>query len=414
VSDAAAPAVSVLIPCWNARETIGRALDSVLSETTVDLEVVVVDDGSTDGTADAVRQIAARDPRVVLVALETNTGVSNARNRGLEVVRGEWLTLLDADDRFRPGGIAALHRVAVERDALAVVGQQVWTNLRDSWLSPFYDIPDIRRPGRTSLAARPGLLYYVSPHGKLFHRSVVEGLRFEGRVLGDQPWVIRGLIRAGDRIEVLDETVYDWIRTPPPGGGPSITAATRASSGRGVEATQVAATALASVLAEAELEIPEPDDRWRIGQAYVVRLLRSDLGVHLTRALDRADPDLGSLFEALAAFLAQVPPAIWPSRDVLHEIVEPPLRRWGRVAASARGPLDALVGGLVTRNRLLAEGGRTGLDRWALRRLLSATGVHPDAAAFAALALTSAGRTIASARGRAPAALRRLRSSRPG
>ncbi len=411
-STSAAPTVSVLIPAWNAAGSIARALASVLEERRVDLEVVVVDDASTDGTLEVVRGIAATDPRVVVLPLESNGGVSNARNRGLEAVRGEWITLLDADDRFRPGGVAALHRTAVERDALAVIGQQVWTDLRHEWLSPLYDITDIRRPGRTSLAARPGLLYYVSPHGKLFHRSVVEGLRFEGRVLGDQPWVIRGLIRAGERIEVLGETVYEWIRTPPSGGAPSITAATRADSSRGVEATQVASTALAAVLAEAELEVAEPDDRRRIGQAYVVRLLRSDLGVHLARALDRADPNTGVLFDMIGAFLEGIPAAIWPSRDVLHEIVEPPLRRWSRVPGSARGPFDQLVGGLVTRHRLLAEGGRTGLDRWALRRLLSPTGVRRDRAALAALVLTSLGATIRSVPGRAPGLLRRLGSAR--
>lgn len=405
------PAVSVLIPCWNAERSIGRALASALEEQDLDLEVVVVDDASTDGTADVVQAVAASDPRVQLLGLETNSGVSNARNRGLELVRGEWLTLLDADDRFRRGGLARLHRAAVERDALAVIGQQVWTDLRHEWLGPLYDIPDIRRPGRKSLASAPGLLYFVSPHAKLFHRSLVEDLRFEGRVLGDQPWVIRALLRAGDRIEVLGDTVYDWIRAGDAGAGPSITAATRASASRGVEATKVAGRALATVLAEIELEV-DMHDRGRLAEAYVVRLLRSDLGVHLARALDRADPSMGELFEAIRGFLGELPagaPAtIWPARVILHEIVEPPLRRWSRVPPAARPAFDGLVAAAMARQRMLPEAGRSRLDRWALRRLLSPAGVRPDRAAFAALGLTSAVTAVRSVPRRAPALRRRL------
>jgi len=289
-AESTVPAVSVLIPTWNAAAVIKRALASVLDERGLDLECIVVDDGSTDGTAEVVRQIARADPRLVLLPLPENAGVSNARNRGLEIARGRWLTLLDADDRFTPGGLGALVSAGEAGDDLAVVGQQVWSDGRRTWLGPLYDIPDIRRARRTSLAASPGLLYYVSPHGKLFRRDLVADLRFEGRVLGDQPWIIRGLLRAGDRLEVIGATVYEWIRTPPAGAGPSITTSTRGSARRGVEATRVASQALASVVAEADHSVPQARDRDVIRRAYLERLLRSDLGVHLARALRRRDP----------------------------------------------------------------------------------------------------------------------------
>jgi glycosyl transferase family 2 len=333
----AMPAVSVLIPCWNAASSIAAALDSVLETHAVPLECVVVDDASTDGSAAIVAAIAARDPRVRLLALDANGGVSNARNRGLELVRGEWLTLLDADDHFRPGGLATLYRTAVDRDALAVVGQQVWSDGRRTWIGRLYDIPDIRAPGRKSLATSPGLLYYVSPHAKLFHRSCWDGLRFEGRVLGDQPWIIRAFLRAGNRIEVVGDTVYDWIRAGEPGAGPSITAATRASVRRGIEAAGIAAGALESVRAEVEARVAEPEARARVLATYTERLLRSDLAAHVSNALARRDPGLGDLFGAIEAFIAAVPPAWLQATDALaRDILEPPLRRWRQVPAPAR------------------------------------------------------------------------------
>ena len=72
-----------------------------------------------------------------------------------------------------------------------MIGQRIWTDGTTSWVSPVYDIPDIREPGRKAIATHPGLLSYASATGKALHRSLVTGLRFEGRVLGDQPWTIR-------------------------------------------------------------------------------------------------------------------------------------------------------------------------------------------------------------------------------
>jgi hypothetical protein len=339
-----APLVSVLVPCWNAAASIERALGSVLADPALSLECIVVDDASTDGTPDVVARLAERDPRVILVRQPANQGVSAARNRGLELVRGEWLTLLDADDRFVGGGLAQLLRVGLERSALAVVGQQVWSDGRRRWLTELYDIPDVRTPRRTSLAAGPGLLYHASPHAKLFRQSVVDGLRFEGRVLGDQPWVIRALLRAGDAIEVVGETVYEWWRPARDGGSPSITVSSRGSAARGVEAAGIAAAALRQVADEAAAQLADPVARARVIAAYTERLLRSDLGAHLGGALARRDPATADLLAAIEGFIAEVPAGLLAASDALAvDILEPPLHGWGRLDAPARRATWSLV-----------------------------------------------------------------------
>jgi len=337
-----APLVSVLLPCWNAADTIERAIDSVLAERSVSLECVVVDDGSTDGTAGIVSAIAARDERVILVRLAENAGVSNARNEGLARVRGMWLTLLDADDRFLPGGLGTLAHAAVATDARAVIGQQVWWDGRRSWITSLYDIPDIRRAGRKSLARNPGLVYAVSPHAKLIHRACFEGLRFSGRVLGDQPWIIRALIRAGPDIEVLGETVYEWYR-PRADGPSSITSATRASAQRSAESSEVAIEAFATVAAEATVHL---DDAGRdaILARYAERLLQADLGLNLSRAAARRDPATAELIESIRAFVATVPGRYLQASDaVARDLLEPPLRHWRGLDGRARGAYVGLV-----------------------------------------------------------------------
>lgn len=364
----AGPLVSVILPCWNAEAAVERAVASVLRESSVDLECIVVDDGSTDRTAEIVGRLAAADPRVRLIRLAANEGVSGARNRALDVARGTWLTLLDADDRFVGGGVGALLEAAVRTDALAVVGQQVWTDGRRRWRTELYDIPDITTPRRTSLAASPGLLYHVSPHAKLIHRSCVEGLHFEGRVLGDQPWVIRALLRAGDRLEVIGETVYEWWRPRRRDESASITASTRASARRGLAAAGVATTALRQVIEEAEAAIPDPALRQRFAARYVERLLRSDLAAHLAGALGRRDPGTGELLAAIEGFVVGVPPTLVArSYALARDVLEPAFQRWHRLDVPARAALWSLLRAAGRRDPNVWQRGADPVSRAALR-----------------------------------------------
>ncbi|HRF78803.1 MAG TPA: glycosyltransferase [Flavobacteriales bacterium] len=96
------PLVSIIIPAYNAAPYIEQTIRSVLDQTFTDFEVIVVDDGSTDSTADIVSRIT--DPRISLVR-QHNGGVSNARNAGIELARGGIIGFLDADDTFEPKAI---------------------------------------------------------------------------------------------------------------------------------------------------------------------------------------------------------------------------------------------------------------------------------------------------------------------
>jgi glycosyltransferase involved in cell wall biosynthesis len=92
--------VSVVVPTYNRADLLPRAMDSVLDQTYGDLELVVVDDGSTDDTGTVVE--GYDDPRVRYVAHETNRGANVARNTGIEAADGEYVAFLDSDDEWRP------------------------------------------------------------------------------------------------------------------------------------------------------------------------------------------------------------------------------------------------------------------------------------------------------------------------
>lgn len=97
--------MSAVVPAYNAAAFIERTLQSVCRQSWSDLEILVVDDGSRDGTADIVRRMAVEDPRIRLLAQE-NQGVSAARNQGIRHARGDYIALLDADDLWMPEKIS--------------------------------------------------------------------------------------------------------------------------------------------------------------------------------------------------------------------------------------------------------------------------------------------------------------------
>jgi glycosyltransferase involved in cell wall biosynthesis len=95
------PVVSVIVPAYNAASTVQETLRCVLAQTVAQIEVIVVDDGSTDDTAAAVDEIAGRDPRVRLER-QPQRGVATARNRAIQCASGEFIAPMDADDLWHP------------------------------------------------------------------------------------------------------------------------------------------------------------------------------------------------------------------------------------------------------------------------------------------------------------------------
>jgi succinoglycan biosynthesis protein ExoO len=107
--------VSVLIPAFNVAYCIGTAIESALAQSLPPTEIIVVDDASTDGTADVVTAIAKNHPTVKLIRKSVNEGVAAARNTGIEAATADWIAILDADDRYLPDRLKYLVGAAEEK-----------------------------------------------------------------------------------------------------------------------------------------------------------------------------------------------------------------------------------------------------------------------------------------------------------
>lgn len=106
MTDSMQPLVTVLIPAYNSADFICRSVQSALDQKDIDLEVLVIDDGSTDQTVELLKQI--KDSRLRALPLGENKGVSYARNYGIKQSNGKYISFLDADDEYLPGRILKL------------------------------------------------------------------------------------------------------------------------------------------------------------------------------------------------------------------------------------------------------------------------------------------------------------------
>ncbi|MEJ7832228.1 MAG: glycosyltransferase family 2 protein [Nocardioides sp.] len=206
----ARPTVSVVVPAYEVAAYLPECLDSLLASQHRELQVVVVDDGSTDGSGDLADTFAARESRIEVVHT-ANQGLGAARNEGLRHVTGEYVAFADSDDVVPP---TAYHLMvgSLERSGSDfATGSILWweaTGLREPpWMRRLHD------PARSGVVAaeHPEILGDVFAWNKLFRRtfwdaaalSWPEGIRYE-----DQPTTTAAFL-AG-RFDVLSDHVYHW------------------------------------------------------------------------------------------------------------------------------------------------------------------------------------------------------------
>lgn len=211
----AGPLISVVVPVFDVADYLPAALDSLLAQTHPHLDVVVVDDGSTDSSGTVADSYAARDPRVLVVHTD-NHGLGAARNTGLAHARGDLVAFLDSDDVLPPGAystmLASLTRSGSDFVTGSIVRWESAGSADERWVEPPW-MRRLHRPARSRAVAaeHPEILGDVFAWNKLFRRSFwdqagltwPEGVRYE-----DQPTTTRAFL-AG-RFDVLPEVVYHW------------------------------------------------------------------------------------------------------------------------------------------------------------------------------------------------------------
>lgn len=207
--------LSIIIPVYQVKPYLERCIESVLSQSYTDYEVVLVDDGSTDGSGD-ICDIYAANYSNVKVIHKTNGGLSSARNIGLSVASGDYLMFLDSDDFLHSKAIEVEIKFLEENHADIVVCPLVrFSNLQD--VDAYSPLDNIQFSILSGLEAErrffnnPRANMFVSSCGKIFRRNLFNGIQFpEGRLFEDE-YTTYKLYYLCEKIVVLDTALYYYF-----------------------------------------------------------------------------------------------------------------------------------------------------------------------------------------------------------
>ena len=208
------PKVSVIIPVYNAEQHLRECLDTVVGQTLSDIEILCVDDGSTDESMSILKEYADKDPRLSVLQQE-NAGAGAARNNGLRAARGDYLSFLDADDFFELTMLEKAYEKCVSDDADIAVYRATFYDPRArrsveaEWPLGAESIPDVVPFTPEDVSDRLLALFAPAPWNRLFRRAFVleKGLEFqEIKRANDLYFTMLALVYA-TRITIVDEAL---------------------------------------------------------------------------------------------------------------------------------------------------------------------------------------------------------------
>lgn len=192
------PLISVIVPVYNMEKYLRKCLDSIAGQSFRNIEIICVNDGSTDSSLDIIKEYASKDGRIVIVD-KKNGGLSSARNAGLDIARGEYISFVDSDDWIEARTYNTVLKEISDADVV-VFG----TNVTGDYLMDKRSADDeyyrVKYSGRQVLTDEMRLNTDVSAWNKLYRRSIIEKghLRYpEGRLYEDYPFYWRYMLLCG-------------------------------------------------------------------------------------------------------------------------------------------------------------------------------------------------------------------------
>ncbi|HEY6278432.1 MAG TPA: bifunctional glycosyltransferase family 2 protein/CDP-glycerol:glycerophosphate glycerophosphotransferase [Streptosporangiaceae bacterium] len=205
------PRISVVVPFFNNGDVLGDCLESIAAQTFTGLEVIMVDDGSTDSGAEVARAWAARDPRFRLIH-SPHGGPGGARNRGVEQARGEFLAFVDGDDMLPPHAYEVLLHTLEQSGSDFVSGAVNRIGTEGVKPSALHARAIKGRRIGTHVTRRPELLYDISVWNKLFRRSFWDshGLAYPEQMVWEDIQLMTQAHVLARAVDVIDDYVYYW------------------------------------------------------------------------------------------------------------------------------------------------------------------------------------------------------------
>jgi glycosyltransferase involved in cell wall biosynthesis len=204
------PTVSIIVPVYNVEQYIRKCIDSILSQTFRDFELILVNDGSSDGSGEICNEYTAQDKRVKVIH-KKNGGLSDARNAGIEVAVGTYIGFVDSDDWIEPNMYEILYNLCVGYSAdISTCSINVW-DLNNKKKTKDYNYNTRVLSSRLAIKCMyDGKLSGYPAWNKLYKREVFDKIRFPvGRIFEDVAIMYR-LYGSANRIVFIDSPLYNY------------------------------------------------------------------------------------------------------------------------------------------------------------------------------------------------------------
>lgn len=214
--------ISVIVPVHNGEAYLEKCIESIVTQDHEELEILVINDGSTDATEEICSRLCSRYENLRVITLP-DLGVSMARNRGLEEARGTYIMFVDADDRLRPGVLKGLHSILLETDSdVAGCGFAVWESAGE-WEHLTQEEMPRTLTGRQMVTTydstrflKEGILQgNTRCWSKLYRKSLIGQVRFrEGLSIGEDMLFLVELLPHMRRVAETTYPGYGYYRNP--------------------------------------------------------------------------------------------------------------------------------------------------------------------------------------------------------
>lgn len=200
--------ISVIVPCYNAQRYLNVCLESLRAQKDPEIEMILIDDGSTDATGEMLDAFEAAEPRARVIHIP-NGGVSAARNRGLAMARGRYIAFMDADDALEEDSLSLLYQQAIETDAQIVSANHTLFDMEKSARVRVEVEPVTQQPMEIAREIIHMHRIYNNLWNKLYDRALFDGLRLDESVrIGEDALMNLQLFLRARKVAHLDAYTY--------------------------------------------------------------------------------------------------------------------------------------------------------------------------------------------------------------
>lgn len=207
-----APKLSIVVPVYNVENYLRKCLDSILEQTLEDIEVICVNDGSTDSSPDILREYKEKDDRIIVIDQE-NSGLGAARNAGIARARGEYVGFVDSDDFIHPTMYEKLYKKAHEFDS-DIVLTNIYLYYTDTGEIKLFRDNDfygfMSQTKYFTVMQHPRILQFIGVWDRIYRRSFLEEHRLfnpVNRIYEDVLFTVQTCVFA-ERISIVNEPLY--------------------------------------------------------------------------------------------------------------------------------------------------------------------------------------------------------------